>query len=252
MDDLRTDSSECRDPTWRALSALVDGELPPSGDADLARACQAWRDDAQTRATWHAYAMIGDVLRSEDLATEPAHDRDFLRRLRERLADEPVVLAPLAAPGEAADDGAAQWAVGAGKATPMRTMNSAAPVGMARHSARRWGAPAAMAAGVLAVVGVAGMMRGAMESSGTAATLAATTQAPEVGRPSWATASAASAAPFDAAPVLASEDVELRSSLIRSAEIDRYLNAHRQYALGPVLAAPGSLRQVAATPPAGR
>ena len=49
------------------LSALVDGELDP---AAAVRACAGWRDDAGCRATWHAYHLIGDVLRSDDLASD--------------------------------------------------------------------------------------------------------------------------------------------------------------------------------------
>lgn len=79
------------------LSALVDGELD---GAATAQACGDWRESGETRASWHAYHLIGDVLRSEDLARDPARDADFLRTLRVRLRDEPVVLAPapLAAP----------------------------------------------------------------------------------------------------------------------------------------------------------
>src|SRR5689334_13843162 len=70
----------------RILSALADG--------DATRAFQAWRDDPDARAAWHSYQLIGDVLRSEDLACEPEADQAFLVALRARLADEPVVLAP--------------------------------------------------------------------------------------------------------------------------------------------------------------
>src|SRR5471030_763714 len=75
----------------RILSALADGDAT---DSEAARAFQAWRDDSEARASWHAYQLIGDVLRSEDLAVEPAADESFLVALRARLADEPVVLAP--------------------------------------------------------------------------------------------------------------------------------------------------------------
>ena len=75
----------------RILSALADGDAT---DSEAARAFQAWRDDAEARSTWHAYQVIGDVLRSDDLATEPAADESFLVALRARLAVEPVVLAP--------------------------------------------------------------------------------------------------------------------------------------------------------------
>lgn len=111
-DDLSVD-----DPR-RWLSALADG------DADAVNsACSLWRDDPAARQTWHAYHLIGDVLRSEELARPPAHDAVFLAALREKLAVEPVPLAP------------------------------AARV----HTARRrqaWLMPAAVAAGFVAVAGV--------------------------------------------------------------------------------------------------
>lgn len=71
------------------LSALADG------DASAAQqACAAWRDDAESRQTWHTYHLIGDVMRSEELASRPARDAAFLAGIRARLAHEPVVLAP--------------------------------------------------------------------------------------------------------------------------------------------------------------
>ena len=75
------------------LSALVDGELDA---AQVSALCGAWREDADVRRRWHDYQLIGDVLRSDDLATAPAHDSNFLAALRNRLADEPVVIAPAA------------------------------------------------------------------------------------------------------------------------------------------------------------
>ncbi len=74
------------------LSALVDGE-----DGDAERACGRWRDDAELRRNWHAYQLIGDVMRSDDLASPAGRDAAFLAGIRERLAAEPVVLAPLPA-----------------------------------------------------------------------------------------------------------------------------------------------------------
>lgn len=78
------------DPVREALSVLADGE------ADAAAAGEAaarWRDDDDAKATWHAYQLIGDVLRSEDLAAGP-RDRLFMQRLHVRLMQEPTVLAP--------------------------------------------------------------------------------------------------------------------------------------------------------------
>jgi sigma-E factor negative regulatory protein RseA len=78
------------DPVREALSALVDGQ------ADAAAAGEGvsyWRDDDDAKATWHAYQLIGDVLRSEDLAAGQ-RDRLFMQRLHARLMQEPTVLAP--------------------------------------------------------------------------------------------------------------------------------------------------------------
>jgi sigma-E factor negative regulatory protein RseA len=71
------------------MSALADGQA-----SELARACGLWRDDADARRAWHTYHLIGDVLRSDELASTPARDAAFLAGLRTRLAAEPVVLAP--------------------------------------------------------------------------------------------------------------------------------------------------------------
>lgn len=86
MSDRRTDD----DLPSEALSALADGE---AGAAEVARACGAWRDDAQLRSRWSDYHLIGDVMRSDELADASSGER-FLKSFRERLVQEPVVLAP--------------------------------------------------------------------------------------------------------------------------------------------------------------
>ena len=77
------------------LSALMDGEVDAE-DAELA--CRHWRDDPGLRGDWHAWHLVADVLRSEDLAVPAQHDARLIARLRDRLVGEPVVLAP--APAE--------------------------------------------------------------------------------------------------------------------------------------------------------
>ena len=72
----RSDSSDAR---RQQLSSLMDGDLDAAGTAG---ACALWRQDAQSRSDWHAYHLIGDVLRSEDLASAPGRDEAFLRNLR--------------------------------------------------------------------------------------------------------------------------------------------------------------------------
>ncbi|MFM7703871.1 MAG: RseA family anti-sigma factor, partial [Rubrivivax sp.] len=86
-------TSAASPPEW--LSAAADG------DADaLDRALRALREGdgaaSRVRADWHVYHLIGDVLRTPDLATPPGHDAAFMAGLRERLAAEPVVLTPAA------------------------------------------------------------------------------------------------------------------------------------------------------------
>lgn len=194
---------------WRpSLSALSDGEATA---AEGAQACAAWAQDAELRRTWHAYALIGDVLRSEDLASDGAHDAAFLTRFRAQLAAEPVVLAPQALAESA------QW-------RPSR-MDPEAVV--ARRRGRFWSGSMAVAAGVLTVVGVTAVWRGPAE--GPAAQLASA---------SAPVAPVSVAAPQGAGVV----------TVVRNPDIDRYLAAHRQYAQSPVLSTPGGLRQVVATP----
>ena len=121
------------DSAKERLSALADGELDPAGSTT---SCAAWARDAALRADWHAWHLIGDVLRSEDLASSPRHDRDFCAKLRSRLQAEPVVLAP--APARA--DSVAR-----------RFDRQARP--------GRWTAAGAVAAGVVLVVGTFAIVR---------------------------------------------------------------------------------------------
>ncbi|WP_290871294.1 sigma-E factor negative regulatory protein [Aquabacterium sp.] len=114
----------------QSLSALVDGEATAP---EVARACAQWRDDPEARERWHSYHLIGDVMRSEDLA-QADRGADFLRAFRERLAQEPVVLAPAAAQATLA----AQPAV-AVQAPALRK--------------RVWAGPLSVAAGIVLVVG---------------------------------------------------------------------------------------------------
>ena len=86
MSDRRMDD----DLPLEALSALADGEADV---AEVARACASWREDAKARARWSDYHLIGDVMRSDELA-DASGSSHFLKSFRERLVQEPVVLAP--------------------------------------------------------------------------------------------------------------------------------------------------------------
>ncbi len=67
------------------LSALADGQLRGSEFAEVVASATGSHDGL---ATWHAYHVVGDVLRCADLATGQ-DERAFLERLR-LLLDAPV------------------------------------------------------------------------------------------------------------------------------------------------------------------
>lgn len=211
------------------LSQLVDGEL----DAQTANSLMAnWRDDPAMRERWHTYQLIGDVLRSEDLASRPAKDSAFLVSLRARLEQEPVVLAPeplpVAAPVEAA-----------------------AP--LSRRLRRRWAAPAAVAAGFMVVAAGALMMGRHTGTQGLDASMASSRSGgvPAVvdGRsPSGTMPVAMESA---SAGLLDVPTVEASGTVIRDARLDRYFAAHQQAAGGSVFGTQAnSLRRAAVEVPA--
>lgn len=195
------------------VSRLVDGDAEPQEAAQL---CRQWADDPQARAAWREYHLIGDVLRSEELAAPATHPAEFLAQLRQRLQHEPAIVAP-------------------------------APVvrAAARRRPPRWLGGAAIAAGFVAVAGVLVVSR--MPSSGLETTgpalaqqvppLADGLRRTAVADPS-AQAAAASAVPADEAGV------------IRDARIDQYFEAHRGMRALPAAAVPGGgLRNVEALVP---
>jgi sigma-E factor negative regulatory protein RseA len=134
MSDRFSDSDRDNDAARQAMSALADGEAQ---GPELARACAAWRDQPDARLAWRDYQMIGDVMRSEDLAQASSGDA-FLSKFRERLAQEPVVLAPSAA-----------QAAHVQRATSLKQASAVV------HPLKRraWAGPMAVAAGFVMVVG---------------------------------------------------------------------------------------------------
>lgn len=108
------------------ISALADGQL--RGEA-FARGVQAAAGDPAAREAWQAYHLIGDVLRSAELAQAPSPA--FMAKLSARLAQEPVpAIESIAATPrsmgasagfsnerEAANDGSFRWKLVAGFAS---------------------------------------------------------------------------------------------------------------------------------------
>jgi sigma-E factor negative regulatory protein RseA len=199
----------------RILSALADGDAT---DSEAARAFQAWRDELDARESWHAYQLIGDVLRSEDLATEPAADESFLVALRARLASEPVVLAP-------------QPRVDVEFEVRPAVANAPA-------RSRRWQGPVAMAAGFLAVIGV-------LNVSGTFK--------PGTGASVASNATSASGPVLASTTSVDNSGVVLTSAQSKAAaeQLAPYLAAHRQSAMSGPFQMPGSdLRNASLVQPA--
>jgi sigma-E factor negative regulatory protein RseA len=173
------------------LSALVDGDAQASE-----RGCRAWRDDEQARRDWHAYHLIGDVMRSEELAVPAARDAAFLSGLRARLAAEPVVLAPEPV------------------AVPPRRRRQA------------WLLPVAAAAGFVMVAGVLVVTR--------------------VGQPGGAVGTNSEVALRSPAD----QRARTQQVMLRNAQFDQYVNAHRAVGGVSVSAPGGVLRRVDLTVPA--
>jgi sigma-E factor negative regulatory protein RseA len=206
------------------LSALLDGE---ADQACVVQACAAWREVSSTRATWHAYHLIGDVMRSEDLASNADRDAEFLSTLRARLAREPVVLAPEPAAASA----------------PSRP---AAASGTLR---RTWRTPAAIAAGFVVVAGALVVNR--------------QVENPSVERPDRQLAVSPSQAQLPATRVVVStpppgeaapepEILVANGKLIRDARLDRYLAAHKQFAGSSALGVPSAFLRSATSDAANR
>lgn len=179
------------------LSELADGELDAHG---VREACALWREDDEVRRKWHAYQLIGDVLRSEDLAAAPSRDAAFLAALRQRLADEPVVLAPSAE----------------SQARPARR--------------RAWAAPMAVAAGFMAVAGVLVVTRlSAPVADPSGAAALAAREAP---------ADMTLAAARDPAASAEGASVQGDLRIVRDPRLDRYLAAHKQFGAQSAVAVP--------------
>ena len=184
------------------LSALADGEV--DGNA-AAAACGAWKSDAELRRTWHAWHVIGDVLRSEDLASPAGRDQRFLTAFRERLALEPVVLAPESLP---------------------------VPVPAGRRAGVRWMLPSAVAAGFALVVGtfvVVSPMGGPAPGAPTLASVAPPVAAESPIVPVPVRENVASAQP-----------VAVNGRMIRDPRLERYLAAHKQFSGSSALGVPST------------
>ena len=203
------------------LSALADGELDAGA---VAAACAIWRDNESARVRWHSYQLIGDVLRSDDLASSAGKDAVFMAALRARMSTEPVVLAPV----PLAADAAAEAHRDAGRAGRARGWS--------------WMAPSAVAAGFVAVAGMLMVTQAPAPGINAGGTVMSSARPSESGVMMVA-------APTPSASGLAVEPQALVADgqLIRDARLDRYLAAHKQFAGVSVLGMPSGFVRSAAT-----
>lgn len=172
----------------------MDGQL--SG-AQAAMAVQSMAS-TEARECWHVYHLVGDVLRSTDLAA-CGHDSAFVARLSARLQQEAAPVARVPAP------------------SPIQVRDVAQPA--ANDGVFRW----KMVAGLASFAAVAAIGWGALGSIGPqpgAGAQLARSAAPAVGT----TQVMALAAPVPAA----SQAADMAPVMLRDARLDELLAAHRQ------------------------
>ena len=91
MGSVNTQSQACSRasafPRWSTAKCSRPGQ----------RAVSGWLNRAD-RAAWAHYHLIGDALRSDELALSPALSVAFTARMSAALESEPHLLAPAAAP----------------------------------------------------------------------------------------------------------------------------------------------------------
>lgn len=113
--------NDANSPPDDSISALADGALAGSARA---QAAQCVLTSAQGLQTWHTYHVIGDVLRSAELAPR-GDEQAFWGRLSQKIAMEPAH--PLQEPASDVPD----------RVYPQGT-NSAIPILSANDAVWRW------------------------------------------------------------------------------------------------------------------
>ncbi len=188
------------------ISALADGQLD---DLEFAAALELTAAEGDARACWRVYHLVGDVLRSGELAAV-GRDRDFLARLSTRLQAEPV--APEA--GRSPLNSPELIAVGEQKKTvPMPIGKASAKA--ANDSSLRWKLVAGFAS-IAAVAAISFNAIGTLEGLGSGTRLAQSGKSPAAPVPPVFMAAGSPAMPEE--PVM-----------IRDRRLDELMSAHRQF-----------------------
>ncbi|AMM14508.1 MAG: sigma-E factor negative regulatory protein [Pseudomonadota bacterium] len=190
------------------LSAFVDGEsFDDSGDLSQFLSGFTQKD----RAAWSDYHLIGDALRSDDLAASPEASSAFMNAFSARFEAEAHVFAPAAIPAASAER---------------------ARSGMFRRRVVPAFAVAAAAATLTWIV--VPQLQGVDNHSGVQ--MASVSSSDHVQRVAMASVPAAT---------LRSPVVE--ANIIRDASLDQYLEAHQQFSQQPVMPGSTPLIRTAAT-----
>ena len=222
---------------FERLSALADGAL--QGD-EFGQTVDWLAQHGEAQTQWHAYHVIGDVLRSPELARGAA-DMDFVARLQLRLASEPL---PHLVEVPDTVVVRAQPAAQVSRVTPIR---AAVAQQAANADVFRWKAVAGFAS-LAAVAAIGWSAFAGIGSNGSDAVLAAAPVgmsadgADAVQRVSVAAAPAGAAtgrgAPFAATvPVLVAGS-DTPQVMLRNPRLDEFLAAHGQATAGSVLQSP--------------
>ena len=219
------------------LSALADGELHSVECAEVV----AFADTEDGRASWHAYQVIGDVLRSSELA-RPA-SCDLVSRLRVQLAQESATVQLKRGQTEQVVSPAAQAA---------RVPDAA------NSDVFRWKMVAGFAS--LAAVATIGWnaYSGIANSSAQQATMqlavapSAALRSQSVAQAGGASATGTQASPVSpTAQTLAVNDASAQPVMIRDPRLDDLLAAHKQFGSTSALQMPaGFLRNATFEAPA--
>ncbi|WP_332739701.1 sigma-E factor negative regulatory protein [Hydrogenophaga sp.] len=215
-----------------AISALVDGELRAS---ELGALLASLVVSTEAMSDWHAYQVIGDVLRGHEDPVGSTSTRDFLAAVRRRLQTQdietdvtPLRPAEVIAVGtenrrsEAANDAVFRWKLVAGLAS----------------------IAAVMAVSWSVLVGSGGVQDGAA-----GAQLALTSPGTDSMPTLQPTTAATAAVPSTATPVVVSTD---RGVLIRDAQLEALLAEHRQHGGMSALQMPSGFIRNATYDAAGR
>jgi sigma-E factor negative regulatory protein RseA len=189
-DDVLKSHELKREMVCALVSSLVDGQLR---DQDFAKAVESVHASADSRAAWESYHIIGDVLRSAELA-EHAADMNFLARFQSRMeadADAQLAYKPMSSVTAISD-------------LPARSAGQAS----ANESVFAWKLTAGFAS-LAAVIAIGWSMASGLSGSGGEAQLAQAIPAAQ-------TASSTQAGPESAV-------------MIRDPNLDALLAAHKQF-----------------------